>query len=102
MQTIISTFCITTNERQRYERCKNIIKFIEYGLNNGYELFVNTYSKHGRSNSPDWALHLVPFDVKWKVIKQIKEYLREDNRILFTKLSDNYIAQLNKIIKLLS
>ena len=93
---------ITINTTLMTINCKNIIKFIEYGLNNGYELFVNTYSKHGRSNSPDWALHLVPFDVKWKVIKQIKEYLREDNRILFTKLSDNYIAQLNKIIKLLS
>jgi hypothetical protein len=53
-------------------------------------------------NAPDWGLHLVPFDIKWKVIKQCKEYLREDNKTPFVKLSDNYIAQLNKVIKLLS
>jgi MoaA/NifB/PqqE/SkfB family radical SAM enzyme len=84
--------------------CENIIKVFEYSLNNGYSLFVNTYAREGRvkMNAPDWGLHLVPFDVKWKVIKQIKEYLREDNRIPFAKLSDNYIAQLNKVIILLS
>ncbi len=86
---------ITINTTLMTINCENIIKFIEYGLNNGYELFVNTYSKHGRSNSPDWALHSVPFDIKWKVIKQIKEFLKKD-------LTDNYIEQLNKVIKLLS
>ena len=82
---------------------ENIVKLFEYSLNNGYSLFVNTYAREGRvkMNAPDWGLHLVPFDIKWKVIKQIKEYLRED-KIPFVKLSDNYIVQLNKVIKLLS
>jgi sulfatase maturation enzyme AslB (radical SAM superfamily) len=74
---------------------ENIIEFFKYSLNNDYKIFVNTYSLHGRTNSPDWGLHLVPFDIKWKVIKQCKEFLKKD-------LSDNYIAQLNKVIKLLS
>ena len=81
---------------------ENIIKFFQFGLNNGYKIFINTYSLQGRVNSPDWGLHLVPFDVKWKVIKQCKEYLREDNKIPFVKLPDNYIEQLKRIIKLLS
>ena len=59
------------------------------------QAFINTYSLHGRSNSPDWGLHLVPFDIKWKVIQQCKEFLKKD-------LTDNYKLQLNKVIKLLS
>ena len=46
-------------------------------------------------NAPDWGLHLVPFDIKCKVIKQIKEFLKQD-------LTNNYITELNKVIKLLS
>ena len=56
---------------------------------------VNTYSKHGRTTSPDWGLHLLPFDIKWKVIKQCEEFLKKD-------LTNNYQLQLNKVIKLLS
>ena len=76
---------------------ENIIKVFEYSLNNSYSLFVNTYAREGRvkMNAPDWGLHLVPFDIKCKVIKQIKEFLKQD-------LTNNYITELNKVIKLLS
>ena len=76
-------------------------------MNYSYSLFVNTYAREGRvkmdvpdsfgldMNAPDWGLHLVPFDIKCKVIKQIKEFLKQD-------LTNNYITELNKVIKLLS
>ncbi len=82
---------------------ENIIEFFKYGLNNGYKIFINTYSKRGRINSPDWGLHLVPFDIKWKVIKQCKDFLEKNlNNIHNPILQQNYKAQLNKVIKLLS
>jgi MoaA/NifB/PqqE/SkfB family radical SAM enzyme len=86
---------ITINTVLMSVNTENIIKFFEYGLNNDFEIFVNTYSKAVRKNSPDWGLHLVPFDIKWKVIKQCKEFLKKD-------LTGNYKLQLNKVIKLLS
>ena len=86
---------ITINTVLMSINTENIIKFFEYGLNNDFEIFVNTYSKALRKNSPDWGLHLVPFDIKWKVIQQCKEFLKKD-------LTNNYKLQLNKVIKLLS
>jgi MoaA/NifB/PqqE/SkfB family radical SAM enzyme len=95
IENLVGKDNITINTVLMSVNTENIIKFFEYGLNNGYKLFINTYSKRGRYNSPDWGLHLVPFDVKWKVIKQCKEFLKKD-------LTDNYKLQLNKVIKLLS
>ena len=89
---------ININTTLMHINAENIVKVFEYSLNNGYSLYVNTYSREGArliKITPDWGLHLVPFDIKCKVIKQCKEFLKQD-------LTDNYIVQLNKVIKLLS
>lgn len=97
---------ITINTTLMSVNAENIIKFFKYGLKNGYKMFVNTLSLRGndeeidwwlfqRANAPDWGLHLVPFDIKWKVIKQCKELLKKD-------LDQNYKKELNKVIILLS
>jgi len=83
---------------------ENIVKVFEYSLSNGYNLFVNMYTREGREGyvttgqkiySPDNGLHLVPFDIRCKVIEQCKEFLKQD-------LTPNYITELNKVIRLLS
>lgn len=53
----------------------HIDKFFQYGKENGYEIFMNVYSRSAREHTPDWSLHTVDGNKLKQIINKIKPWL---------------------------
>lgn len=68
----------------------NISKFFHYAIENNLETFINTYSRLGRSNSPDWSLNRVDKSTLQKSIEELESIE-----------SDLHSSQIHQTIKLI-
>ena len=68
----------------------NISKFFQYAIENDLNTFINTYSRLGRTNSPDWSLSQVDKSILKKSIKELESIE-----------SDLHSSQIQQTIKLI-
>ena len=76
---------------------ENISKLFEYGIENNFKVFINTYSRAGRFNSPDWSLNTV----NPKILKKSINDLQNINLPKHKKNRRNWRIEIGKTIKLL-
>lgn len=109
---------ITMNATLMSINVGNISKFFQYAIDNKLDTFINTYSRRGRINSPDWNLNQVDKSILQKSIEElesIKTILRlslvhrkfkvvKDRKIesiISDSQADLHLFQIDKTIKLI-
>lgn len=96
IKSIIGPRNITISTVFHIKTIEQIEKFFRYGIENKFNIFINTYDRHGRSvYIPDWRLHLIDKKIRKNVIKQCEDLLKEVETNTISKLS-SYIKDKNK------
>lgn len=96
----------------------NISKFFQYAIDNNFSSFINTYSREGRVNSPDWSLSQVDKSILRKSLEELesietvlraslehRNFKVAQDRKVESVVSDTesvaHLSQLEKAIKLI-
>jgi|13_taG_2_1085334.scaffolds.fasta_scaffold05876_4 MoaA/NifB/PqqE/SkfB family radical SAM enzyme len=91
----IGTENVTINATFMSVNAENMDKFFEYAIENGFNTFINVYVREWREHTKDWRIETMSDEAKRSALNKMKELLNKTNK-------SNHVAEINKVIGLLS